>query len=898
MHNTFRRLLITCLAVLLLIPLSVPVHADEERDGTITIHSQFYVLTTQKNRTMEVRFNPNWFKKRASAYSHDLAKASLGLATSAFRPKQSQTEDISSADMNLNHFLTEAGFSDLRSDDYDKDPNMYTVSTVLGHQKIGKDDEAFELIAVGVCGQGYIDEWESNFSIGDGDVHDGFSRSSQLIFDRIFGYIASEHLHGPFKVWISGFSRAAAISNLTAKRLVDSNMFDEDTVFAYTFATPRTARNVDIGNYTNIFNIVGKTDPVPNVPFADWGYDRYGITLYTPCQQTDSNFAEKRIKANEVYKKLTGIDYWVNPDAEAMSRILLAYCLKLCPSADIYANSLQEKLIHIWEDRSPLNILSSFLDMANDPVLINEANRTEANGLMDYLTLLLVDFLDEESIYKRWNDTASMGANLLQAHTPELYVSWVFSTDSARDLYTQSNSYRMVYVQNADELNLVRDNTIIETITRKKDEKENTGEESLPDQNIYLGQTEDMLTAMIPGDYEYSLYLEPQEDTQVRMFELDYILGRQSSSKTVQYSFDIRKGDNLAITYTTDGKTFYSKNETEKQDQVYMEEMNLDQSAAIRFVRRTMKNMSWRDVVIMILSIVIVFVCLIIFQLLYIVGKIRFRHRVKKGWVPKGTKYRFFPFLCVCNIFLLFLIMQFASALFPEYPILISTFKAVIGAVSILLAVHGLLRRKDRLTGLILVSMIIFTTADILINESIYIGPLLHIAAYLVLTYAFIRQERPGKRQIFLFIVLCAAAIFNLSQVSGDYGWLRIIAMIYVITASAMVTASLTMPRRTFAGTGLLYLSGVLLILNYINGTTFTSHFISLGVYYVGIALLASTGTQTRLLHLVPLAEPSSSDEPPSEPPAGPPADPPADEPPSGDEPPVPDSDPPLPQEA
>ena len=257
---------------------SFTVFADSSDEHSEVIFANYYSITKEENNLLPVMFNKNWFKTDALGYDHDIAKLSMGLAAAAFRPDEQHLEGITSNDMNLRSFLTQAHFEDLRSNDYDKNPNIYSISTVMGHQKIGEGSNAFELIAVGVCGQGYIDEWESNFSIGNDIIHDGFRRSSELVYDRIFGYIASMHLEGPYKIWISGFSRAAAVSSLTAAMLSDSAVFDQHSVFAYTFATPRYVQDPDYARYGNINNIVGKTDPVPCVPFAEWGYERYGQT--------------------------------------------------------------------------------------------------------------------------------------------------------------------------------------------------------------------------------------------------------------------------------------------------------------------------------------------------------------------------------------------------------------------------------------------------------------------------------------------------------------------------------------------------------------------------------------------------------------------------------------------
>ncbi|MCR5794055.1 MAG: hypothetical protein K6G61_01735 [Solobacterium sp.] len=822
---------------------------QKNEDHTEVIHAKFYTLTTEKNSSMEVRYDPDWFRESAQVYQHDLAKLSLGLATSAFRPNSKHAEGITAADMNLSDFLTEAHFTDLRSDDYDKDPNMYTVSTVMGHQQIGTGDDGFELIAVGLCGQGYLDEWESNFSIGSGDIHDGFSRSSQLVYDRIFGYIASLHLQGPYKIWLSGFSRAAAISNITAARLDDSSMFSPDTVYCYTFATPRTIRKNRKGSYSNIFNIVGKDDPVPCIPFADWGYERYGIDMLTPALETDSDFVTKRIKADKVYKDITGIDYWSNHDADAMSRTLLSYLLKICPSVDIYTNSLQEKLITLWEDRSFFSVMSNLLEIANDPLLINEETREEANGLLDYLSLVLLDAADASNMFSRWNDSASMGANVLQAHTPELYISWVFSVDDGRDLYTKSDTYRKVYISTGQPVTMLKGNEIIETL---RPEEEETFDKSA---HSYLSFTDDKVTALIPGDKEYSLYIEPDEFDLVNFFTLDYRIGRQSADHTTMYGFDIPEGGGLAVTFTKDGNVYYSSEKAITEDMLSIYEAHLDISSTILFIRSRAADLSWRQLTVIFLFIPLLLIALFMFVMTFIVGRIRFSFKVRKGWFPKGTKYRAFPYLCACAVFMLFANMQLYRELFPDSIDGIVTYKRYIAFMLIAMAAYGLYKQKSKLTVMILAGVILLCGADIITSSSLIKGPILFITAYLVLCTGYFMEERPSIRQILLWIVLSLAGIFILSGISYPNMVLRVIAIVYLVVGLLMVCLSINMHGRTFAGTVLLFAAGVLLMRNQVDGTTFLRHMLSLGTYYLAVLAIAGTGTQTRLPRLVPESE-------------------------------------------
>lgn len=187
-----KRILIWSLIIVLFLNHAALVYADEVSDETIDLVDVFYTKTTGEDHSLHVPFNRSWFRNDARVYNHDLAKLSLGLATSAFRPESSISKKSQPADYNLRSFLDQAGFADLRSDDYDKDPSKYTVSTVMGHQTVGDGEDSFELIAVGICGQGYADEWESNLSVGTGKNPTGFSSAAHLVYDRVFGYISGK----------------------------------------------------------------------------------------------------------------------------------------------------------------------------------------------------------------------------------------------------------------------------------------------------------------------------------------------------------------------------------------------------------------------------------------------------------------------------------------------------------------------------------------------------------------------------------------------------------------------------------------------------------------------------------------------------------------------------------
>lgn len=860
MYNTlmkqfFKKTFIIVFCLMMLMPSAFKIQAED--DGTETIRSTFYITTTHKKNSYEIKFNRDWFKQDARIYSHDLAKISLAMATAAFRPAEAKQGE---ADVNLTDFLTQAHFKDLRSDDYDKDPNMYTISTVMGHQTIGEGEDSFELIAVGLCGQGYVDEWESNFSIGDGLMHDGFGRSSQLVYDRIFGYIAAEHIDGPKKIWISGFSRAAAVTNITAARLSDSNVFDQQSVFAYTFASPNTVIDENDDRYENIFNIVGKIDPVPAIPFADWGYGKYGREYYLPSLETDSDFEAKSRKANKVYKELTGIDYWYNLETNATIRIVLNYMLELCPDRQTYKEHLQSKIIRLYESHDIVSVLSNLLEIANDPELINDNNRESANGLLNYLLLLLSDYGNKSSMFRHWNSQATLKANFVQAHTPELYVSWIMSSDSAEELFSDSLHYSAFYIDSPALVELIKDGEVIEKLEPFYRVDENGNEIILipekeritPEENVYISYAEKQIVVLVPRDHEYIISLNIPDDSANFFYELDYSFGRKFSTQTTIYGSYLKKSDCLWIFCYPDGKTVWDTNYEYADDEHFTQAVEADASQQLYFTRVSFLDIYWRNAVVAVLAIIFSIIAVLVLQLSYTIGKLRFKRSVKKGWLSADIKYKPYPFMCVIGMFLLFNIMEFSRVLFPDNKLMVVLFKTCISILSILIAYMGYKNRNNNLSRFILIAVICLGVADIVMSFSTLFGGLLHIIAYSVLTYAFIKEDKPELNQIIIFAVASIIAVIFILNIEGQYGLMRFIAIIYVCTAILMVTTSFTMPKRIFIGSVLLFISGILLIRNEVQGITFLSHMISLGIYYCAIATLASAGNRIKLPKLVP----------------------------------------------
>ena len=831
MLKKIKRSLICCLVLALLLSQAAPVCAEPAE--TIDLTDTFYVTTTGENHSMKVPFSLSWFRNDARDYNHDLAKLSLGLATSAFRASEQFDDDQGGTDNNVRSFMEQAGFTELRSDDYDKNPSMYTISTVMGHQTVSDGGESFELIAVGVCGLGYMDEWESNLSVGTGENPEGFYSAAHLVYDRVFGYISENHLKGKIKIWISGFSRAAAVSNIAASLLSDADTFSQENVFAYTFATPMTVRDTEPKSYRNIFNICGKMDPVPNVPFADWGYSRYGITYYTPTMETDSDFWEKREKADKIYEDITGISYWANADMNNQLRVLMDCLLTVCPDVETYAGSLQRYLISLWEKHDVISILSRLLEMSEDPILINDENRLEANVMMNQITYMLLDYATEGNSFRRFNRDASVGSNFLQTHTPELYVSWVFSEEDPKDLYSDSDAYTLLYVGGDSTVTLYRDQEELEQLE--------SGDRDVGSYH-YLSVRNDKISVLIPRDRNYSVSIFSNRDQTVDVFEAGCRIGRQAPEQTLKYTSDMKTGEVMNIVYEGSGGTAAPEGSLEASSQLHTEK-TLTGVDLLREVYSYPDAISWRDLVILVLMTGVLLITTVLFIITLLSMWVRHRYKRDRGYIAKDVRFRPLPIICAFLILQIFLAKEFFTGLYHPYPEVVSLFKGIIGLLALVIAFYGYRRAGNHFHLMIIIAVLLLTGSDIMMTTNITAGTVLQSAAFVLLCVNFIRVDRPGWIRILIWIVISAGVICLMAKLTGQSGYQWYLEIAYIVSGAALVVSAFTYSTRSSQGSMLLFVSGILMILNTVSGNNIWVNFASAALYYIAVCTLASTGS-------------------------------------------------------
>ena len=313
---------------------SLQTRADEGIETDIRyVTGQF--ITFYKHVSWEYPYSDTFFTRPSDQYDHNFARLSLGLALAAFR----DIDHPEAQDDYLIEFFEDMGFGEIESETYRKEPETDSIAYGLATKKINDTT----ILACGVCGGNYAAEWASNLTVGDKDRSEGFYDASKKVQAAIRDYMDRHPADGPIKLWIAGFSRAAATSNITAADLTDAGIFDD--VYAYTFATPCTTR--EPSPYPNIFNIMQKDDPVPKVPLEDWSYGHYGNDLYMVALETDSDCGPVMEQADKLYQEMLGTKMLTNSEITNHLRTIMDYLLMLLPEPSVYKQYLQPAVLDV-----------------------------------------------------------------------------------------------------------------------------------------------------------------------------------------------------------------------------------------------------------------------------------------------------------------------------------------------------------------------------------------------------------------------------------------------------------------------------------------------------------------------------------------------------------------------
>lgn len=268
-------------------------------------------------RSWQFDYDDNYFYSQDDGYGYnpDLAKASLCMEMTTFSTNANATwsktlEEVNTIRANnIKELFIRMGFDSSSFKFVNYDNPLTDTSDKVGYSMAIKyinspNGETDTLIAVPIRGGGYGGEWASNFHLyGDGNSNDlislnrnhkGFQTAANEVKSGLDDYIRNHEIKGDLKIWVVGYSRAAAVANLLGQSINNATLggekADVSDIYVYTFATPAGAdkQTTEMSYYApNIYNIVSPVDMVPRVAPSQWGFTRYGTTLYLPSDGSD-----------------------------------------------------------------------------------------------------------------------------------------------------------------------------------------------------------------------------------------------------------------------------------------------------------------------------------------------------------------------------------------------------------------------------------------------------------------------------------------------------------------------------------------------------------------------------------------------------------------------------------
>ena len=223
---------------------------------------------------LSFRFDDEYFLSDPKVYNKDLSMLSFGASIA--------TSDKAGG----NAFLNAAEFKDISAHDYDVTPTKDTMGYFMAHKTI----DEYELVTVSFRGFNYAMEWANNFQIGKTGDHEGFAARGAEAYAAFKTYLNTYANGKSLKVWINGYSRAGALSNVLASLILRNSELPitQDNMFVYTFEAPASLDEANALPYQNVHNINNQADLITFIPPSQYNLYRCGedYLIYDPNVST------------------------------------------------------------------------------------------------------------------------------------------------------------------------------------------------------------------------------------------------------------------------------------------------------------------------------------------------------------------------------------------------------------------------------------------------------------------------------------------------------------------------------------------------------------------------------------------------------------------------------------
>jgi len=338
-------------------------------------------------------------------FSKEFALEQLALCSLAY-----SEEDIRSE-------LSDRGYTNIEYTEKEQDTN-YSNGIAFSTAFLKNDNVNYLSVVIrGTNGK----EWYSNFQIGENVEHAGFSAASDFVISETDKYLEKHNIDKANTiVQITGHSRGAAVANICAKRLIQSE--DYLCISAYTFATPNTTTDTAASDpaYSHIYNIINPEDFICCIPPEIWNYRRYGTDIYLP-QKGDEDYSSLYSSMQDKFFELTQSSHKGYPDGDRDVKRFIEAISEISPTVHDYYNkeiTLFPQQVTMYEYmQSAAALLCGEQSMSDGMILLSSGTSPVFSAFSEFI----MQGIDIESIKDADITSGAIGC----AHIFDTYRSWI-----------------------------------------------------------------------------------------------------------------------------------------------------------------------------------------------------------------------------------------------------------------------------------------------------------------------------------------------------------------------------------------------------------------------------------------------------------------------------------------
>ena len=397
-----KAVLIVLVCALFLCACSMEPEAESPAEE-ITFKSTIPVMLNSTTLELECTYSPDFFRSDACTFDKDLALLSLAIAC------PNERAEIPAA-FTAMEFDTQVYF-------WNDDTYINRCSYYFAHKTV--DD--YDLIAVYVNWVDYDVEWAGNLTVGPQTEgvradHEGFELASQWVYENLKKYVAENFADRNLKIWITGYSRGAAITDALAVRIIEAKELKvkQSDLYAYAFEPPASIDEEYVKEYQCIHNIISQADIVAALPPTAWGIARPGVNVdLTADPETINGYLSQLIGPGVEMPVFTPNEGYYSTPTELVTFIMDTITEKGKDPSEApagfrdrgtYVTTVQPRLTYLAklfmkDSRRVMGLIKGpIMELANDPVAM--LGLLAENGFYDFIKPILdenhVEYVDDD----------------------------------------------------------------------------------------------------------------------------------------------------------------------------------------------------------------------------------------------------------------------------------------------------------------------------------------------------------------------------------------------------------------------------------------------------------------------------------------------------------------------